>query len=83
MLILDNLKQTGKKRVLVAILMLFLIPLFPVLLLLVKFVAIFHQRKEWKKLSNMMTLCEGSVNLLIFFVEMGRIGCAIYIVKWT
>ena len=38
-----------------------LIPSFPVLLLVVKFISIFHNGVEWKKLDDLMTLCEGQL----------------------
>jgi hypothetical protein len=38
-----------------------LIPSFPILLLVVKFVSIFHNGSEWKKLDDLMTLCEGQL----------------------
>ena len=38
-----------------------LIPAFPVVLLLVKFLSIFHKGDEWKKLNDLMTLCEGQL----------------------
>ena len=38
-----------------------LIPAFPVVLLIVKFLSIFHNGDEWKKLNDFMTLCEGQV----------------------
>ena len=41
--------------------MMALIPAFPVLLLLVKFLSIFHKGDEWKKLDDLMSLCEGQL----------------------
>ena len=41
--------------------MMALIPAFPVLLLLVKLISIFHKGDEWKKLNDLMTLCEGQL----------------------
>ena len=74
MLIADNLKQTGAKKILVTMLMLLLIPLFPVLLIVVKFLAIFHHGKELKKLDAMMTLCEGQ------FESFFQVGLQTYII---
>ena len=38
-----------------------LIPLFPILFILVKFVSIFHHGEKWKKLDELFTLCEGQI----------------------
>ena len=38
-----------------------LIPLFPLLFILVKFVSIIHHGEEWKKLDDLVTLCEGQI----------------------
>ena len=38
-----------------------LIPLFPLLFILVKLVSIIHHGEEWKKLDDLVTLCEGQI----------------------
>ena len=38
-----------------------LIPIFPLLLLLVKMVSVFHHGTEWKKLNDLLTFCEGQL----------------------
>ena len=54
--------------------MMALIPAFPVLLLLVKFLSIFHQGNEWKKLNDLMTLCEGQLESYL------QVGLQTYII---
>ena len=57
-------KQSQKKccyLIAIIIALMALIPSFPVLLLVVKFISIFHNGVEWKKLDDLMTLCEGQL----------------------
>ena len=54
--------------------MMALIPAFPVLLLLVKFISIFHKGDEWKKLNDLMTLCEGQLEAYL------QVGLQTYII---
>ena len=54
--------------------MIALIPAFPVLLLLVKLISIFHKGDEWKKLNDLMTLCEGQLESYL------QVGLQTYIV---
>ena len=53
------------------------IPAFPVLLLLVKFLSIFHQGNEWKKLNDLMTLCEGQLESYLQLGLQSYIICVI------
>merc|ERR1719464_2048707 len=50
------------------------IPAFPILLLVVKFISIFHNGSEWKKLNDLMTLCEGQLESYL------QVGLQTYII---
>ena len=59
--------ELGKKTysILIFLLSPILIAFFPVFLILVKFIALFHYGVHWKRLCNLVTLCEGQVEALL------------------
>ena len=54
--------------------MLPVIPVFPILLLTIKFVSIFNHGSEWKKISDVVTMFEGQVEAYL------QVGLQCYII---
>ena len=55
----------------------FLIPTFPILLVLVKLISLFHHQKEWKKLDDLLTFCQ------VHFGSFRQCGLQIFVILLT
>ena len=73
---LCNCKKPKELILLICILP-FLIPTFPILLILVKILSLFHQAEEWKKLNNLVTVCHGQ------FQSFRQMGLQIFVILIT
>ena len=63
-----------KKKLCLLLLLIPLIPSFPIILLLVKFLAIFIQGTQMNLLKNLVSLCEGQVESFL------QLGLQLYII---
>ena len=68
--------QIRKKNLLLPILAIPLIPLFPFILLLVKFLAIFNEGPQMTRIKNLVSLCEGQVE------SMFQLGLQVFIILY-
>ena len=73
---LCNCKNPKELVVLILVLPL-LIPIFPILLIMVKIISLFHHAEEWKKLNNLVTFCQGQ------FGAFRELGLQIFIILIT
>jgi hypothetical protein len=55
----------------------FLIPTFPIVLILVKIISLFHHQEEWKKVNNLVTFCQGK------FGSFRQLGLQIFVIFLT
>ena len=68
--------QIRKKNLLLPILAIPLIPLFPFILILVKFLAIFNEGPQMTRIKNLVSLCEGQVE------SMFQLGLQVFIILY-
>ena len=68
--------QIRKKNLLLPILAIPLIPLFPFILILVKFLAIFNEGPQMTRVKNLVSLCEGQVE------SMFQLGLQVFIILY-